>query len=319
MFYAIEGTIFTVFIVPHAHLAGKNILLQRSFNIVFKTIYRRTYTGAAVHKVAKRTEAKTMRRWMRTLAPYATLLCAAAVIFAAVHVLFHGGALPASAGSQRQIPVYSVATDEKKIAISFDAAWGAEKTSEIMDILEQYDIKTTFFLVGFWVDAYPDKVAEIVQRGHEIGNHSTTHPKLSTLSAQQIRMEADTCADKIEQITGVRPTLFRPPYGDYNDTVVTTLRAMGYEVIQWSRDSLDWKSQGVDAMYRQVTEKIQNGDIVLFHNNSDDILQALPLIVQKLEKDGYEIVPVSQLLLQGQTYVDHAGVMRAKEENHAGN
>jgi len=260
-----------------------------------------------------------MQKWMHTLAPYFMLICAAVVVFAITQVLFDPSAQAASAQTQRQIPVYSVDTAEKKIAISFDAAWGAEKTSEIMDILEAHNIKTTFFLVGFWVDAYPEKVAEIASRGHEIGNHSTTHPKLSTLSAAQIKLEAETCADKIEAITGVYPTLFRPPYGDYNDTVISTLREGGYEVIQWSKDSLDWKSQGVDAMYRQVTKGIKSGDIVLFHNNSDDILEALPLILQKLEKDGFTIVPVSQLLLQGETYVDHAGVMRQKEEAHAGN
>ncbi|MBE5760731.1 MAG: deacetylase [Clostridiales bacterium] len=207
------------------------------------------------------------------------------------------------------IPVYSVDTSEKKIAISFDAAWGAEKTSRIMDILEERDIKTTFFLVGFWIDAYPDKVEEIAQRGHEIGNHSSTHPKMSTLSKEQMLMEVNDCSDKIEALTGSRPTLFRPPYGDYNDSVVSTLRSNGYEVIQWSVDSLDWKNLGVQPMIDKVVKNVKPGSIVLFHNNSDYIIEALPTILDALIKDGYEIVPVSALLPEGNTHVNNAGVL----------
>ena len=207
------------------------------------------------------------------------------------------------------IPVYSVDTSEKKIAISFDAAWGAEKTSRIMDILEERDIKTTFFLVGFWIDAYPDKVEEIAQRGHEIGNHSSTHPKMSTLSKEQMLMEVNDCSDKIEALTGSRPTLFRPPYGDYNDSVVSTLRSNGSEVIQWSVDSLDWKNLGVQPMIDKVVKNIKPGSIVLFHNNSDYIIEALPTILDTLIKDGYEIVPVSALLPEGNTHVNNAGVL----------
>ena len=240
-------------------------------------------------------------------------LCAALVLSAGATILFGGGSDIAASAQQRQIPVYSVDTDEKRIAISFDAAWGAEKTTEIMDILDDYGIKTTFFLVGFWVEKYPDKVVEIAERGHEIGNHSSTHPQLSTLTAEQIMMEVNKCSDQIEALTGTPTTLIRPPYGDYNDTVVTTLRDNGYEVIQWSVDSLDWKSYGVQSMVKRVTENVEPGSIVLFHNNSDYILEALPIILENLTKNGYEIVPVSELLIQGDAYVDQAGVMRARE------
>lgn len=245
------------------------------------------------------------------MAAAAILLVCAAIMLSA----FAGRAAQASAKpSTRELPIYSVATQEKKIAISFDAAWGADKTSQIMDVLEEYQVDATFFLVGFWVEKYPDKVAEIARRGFEIGNHSTTHPQLSTLTPEQILLEADSCSRQIEEITGVRPTLLRPPFGDYNDTVVATLRSGGYEVIQWSVDSLDWKSQGIDAMVKRVTKNVQPGSIVLFHNNSDDILEALPIILEYFVKNDYEVVCVGDLLLPGPTFIDNAGTQHAKQE-----
>ena len=145
---------------------------------------------------------------------------------------------------KRELPVYSVERDDKVVSISFDASWGADKTIPILDILDQYGVKTTFFLVGGWVDKYPDMVKEIFARGHEIGNHSNTHPQMSKLGEEGIRDELRMMSDKVEKLTGVRPTLFRPPYGDYNNRVVQVSRAEGYEAVQWSIDSLDWKDRG---------------------------------------------------------------------------
>ncbi|MCI5956722.1 MAG: polysaccharide deacetylase family protein, partial [Clostridiales bacterium] len=134
---------------------------------------------------------------------------------------------------KRELPIYSVERDDKVVAISFDASWGADKTIAILDILDAHDVKTTFFLVGGWVDKYPEMVKEIAARGHEIGNHSDTHAHMSKLSEQDIRDELRIMSDKVENLTGVRPTLFRPPYGEYNDRVVQVSRAEGYECVQW--------------------------------------------------------------------------------------
>ena len=118
----------------------------------------------------------------------------------------------------RQLPVYCVERADKKIAISFDAAWGNEDTQTLIDILKEHDVRATFFLVGGWVDKYPDSVKALADAGNEIMNHSETHPHLAQLSAEEVKAEVNTCSDKIEAITGVRPTLFRCPYGEYNDT-----------------------------------------------------------------------------------------------------
>ncbi|MGI6005754.1 MAG: polysaccharide deacetylase family protein [Christensenellales bacterium] len=211
---------------------------------------------------------------------------------------------------ERIIPIYRVNRDDKKIAISFDAAWGSEKTVGILDILDKYQIKTTFFLVGFWVDRYPERTQLISQRGHEIGNHSTNHPNMPKLSAEQMENEIMTTHNKIKELTGQEPKIFRPPYGDYDNQVMTVLHNLGYEGVQWDVDSLDWKEEGTDAMVKRVTGNVRSGSIVLFHNNSRDILEALPLILDELLSQGYTIVPVSELLLDEPYIVDSQGIQQ---------
>lgn len=248
-----------------------------------------------------------MGKHVNTLTQACLVLCLALISVAYIRLFNPTAFESAFSPSSRPLPVYNVDTQEKKVAISFDAAWGEEKTDEILKILEDRGIKTTFFLVGYWVDKYPHRVEQIAQAGHEIGNHSNTHPHMSQLSNEQISQELSSLSDKVENITGVRPTLFRPPYGDYDDQVVLQARKDGYEVIQWNVDSLDWKNLGVEPMIKQVTKNIQPGDIILFHNNSQYITQALPTILDSILEQGYEIVPVSELVITGEYWIDHAG------------
>lgn len=212
-----------------------------------------------------------------------------------------------AAVTTRELPVYNVDTEEKVLSISFDAAWGRANTEGILDILDQYDVKTTFFLVGFWAEKHPDLVAELVARGHEIGNHSATHPHMAQLTHAQIREELRQCSELVRSITGKPTTLFRPPYGEYNDSVVKVSREEGYECVQWNVDSLDWKNLGTEDMVNKCTRKVSPGDIVLFHNDSKYILEALPRILEYYTQAGYRIIPVSQLLLEGETWIDHTG------------
>ena len=219
------------------------------------------------------------------------------------------GALPdtVSVGSgKRELPIYCVNRDDNKISISFDAAWGGDKTLGILDLLDEYNIKTTFFLVDIWTQKYPELVKEIVARGHEIGNHSTSHPQMSKLNETQIAKELNTQADNVLAIAGVRPVLFRPPYGDYNNRVITTARAQGFVPIQWSVDSLDWKNRGAQEIINRAT-KVKSGDIVLFHNDSQYILDALPAVLKYYAENGYSVVPISEILLTGETTIDIQG------------
>ncbi len=220
------------------------------------------------------------------------------------------GILSVFINNEKQLPIYCVETEEKRIAISFDAAWGADYTEELLRILEEHEVKTTFFLVAFWVDTYPDMVKKIAEKGHEIGNHSAKHPKMSQLSEEQIIKELKTTSDKIEALIGKPTVLFRPPFGDYNNRLIKTARDMGITTIQWDVDSLDYKDYGRDAIINRVCSKVTNGSIVLFHNNATYTKDALPIILDKLQAEGYKIVPISELIMSESYYIDHTGRQR---------
>ena len=242
----------------------------------------------------------------RTLTVCAVMLAAAAM-FAAVHV---PAAVGASA-SVRQLPIYCVRRDQKLLSISFDAAWGNEDTQTLIDILDRCRVKATFFVVGQWADKYPESVKALHDAGHQVMNHSNTHAHYPQLSAQEVMDDLSACNDKIEAVTGVRPTLVRPPYGDYDDRSISAIRAAGMEPIQWDVDSLDWKDLPADQIVKRVTEKVQPGSIVLFHNAAKHTPEALPAILETLLREGYTFLPISDLLLPGQYgqdyTIDHTG------------
>lgn len=213
----------------------------------------------------------------------------------------------------KELPIYYVDTPEKKVAISFDAAWGTDFTYDILDTLDKYNVKTTFFLVDFWVKKHPDVVKEIDRRGHEIGNHSTNHPYMSKLDEIQIIKELKTTEDSIKNITGKKTTLFRPPFGDYNDRLIRVCKDNGYFVIQWDVDSLDWKEYGVQPVVDRVTRNVKNGSIVLFHNNAKYVSEYLPIVLEKLQTEGYTIVPISELIYKDNFYMDNNGKQIKKQ------
>ena len=153
----------------------------------------------------------------------------------------------------------------------------------------------------------PSSVKEIAARGHEIGNHSDSHAHFTQISESKIRQELDSCSDKIEALTVVRPTLFRPPYGDYNSKVITVVRDEGYEAVQWSIDSLDWKNRGISDLVKRATTNVQPGDIILFHNDSEYIVEALPAILQFYQEQGFDMIPAKDILLSGDTTIDVQG------------
>lgn len=207
---------------------------------------------------------------------------------------------------KRQVPIYCVDRTDGYVSISFDAAWGADKTRSIMDVCDEYGVKATFFLVGFWIDKYPEMVAEIHSRGFEIGTHSSTHPQMSKLSADKCREELVGSSKKIFDITGVPVRLFRPPFGDYNNQLLTTASSLGLYTIQWSVDSLDWK--GLSA--REIAERVQkakSGDIILCHNNSDHIVEALPLIFEAAKLKNLKFCTIGDLIYTENYYVDGSG------------
>ena len=207
----------------------------------------------------------------------------------------------------KELPIYCVDTKEPKIAISFDAAWGNEDTQALIDILGKYNVKATFFVVGDWVDKYPESVKALHDAGHEVMNHSLHHYHYNALTADQVVADVTACNEKIAAITGVTPCLIRCPYGEYDDHVISAIRSMGMEPIQWDVDSLDWKDYDADTICQRVTSKLSPGSIVLFHNAALHTPEALPAILDHMAREGYSLLPISQLIYRENYTIDHAG------------
>lgn len=244
------------------------------------------------------------------LAKHKRILSALFVILAVLLIFWtvNSPVLVGVSASQRQLPVYSVQRDDKVVAISFDAAWGNEDTQALIDILNKYRVHATFFVVGDWVEKYPESVKALSDAGNEVMNHSSHHDHFSQLTAEAIKNDITACNQKIEAITGVSPSLFRCPYGEYDDHVIRAIRDLGMEPIQWDVDSLDWKGIPADEITQRVIRKIRPGSIVLFHNAAEHTPEALPDILEALIANGYTIVPISGILLDGETYIDSTGM-----------
>ena len=237
---------------------------------------------------------------------YSVMLLAAIGIFAtrwdsSVYVFNQSNA-------SNPLPIYCVDKGEEKVcAISFDAAWGNDDTEQLIKILDEYKIKTTFFVVGSWVDKYPESVKALHDAGHEIMNHSNSHPHMTKISEEKMIEEIEECDKKIEAITGMEVTLFRPPYGDYNAKVIDVMNKQKHYTVQWSVDSLDWKDLTSQEIYKRVTDNIHPGAIVLFHNAAKNTPAALPDILKTLKEQGYRIVPVSEIIYKNDYSIDHTG------------
>lgn len=216
-------------------------------------------------------------------------------------------AVTTTAATTRQLPIYCVERSDNLVAISFDAAWGNEDTEQLISILEQYGVKTTFFVVGSWVEKYPESVKALADAGHEVMNHSNNHAHYNSLTTEQIIADVNACNDKIEAVTGVRPTLIRCPYGEYDDHVIAAIRSIGMEPIQWDVDSLDWKDLSAEEITQRVVGKATSGSICLFHNAALHTPEALPSVLEQLQAGGFTVVPISQIILDCEYTIDHTG------------
>jgi polysaccharide deacetylase family sporulation protein PdaB len=209
--------------------------------------------------------------------------------------------------NNRKIPIYSVDTKDKKIALTFDASWGQDNTEKIVQILDKYNIKATFFLVGAWVDSNPEKLKLLNDKGHEIGNHTNMHPNMKSISKEKLIKEIQVTDDKIKKITGKDTTLFRAPSGDYNNTVIEAVESVKKFTIQWNVDSIDWKKDGAEIEYNRVINKVTPGSIVLFHCEAVNTPENLPKIIENLKGKGYEFTTVSELIYKENFYINENG------------
>ena len=216
------------------------------------------------------------------------------------------------ANNKDKLPIYKVNRDEKIVSISFDAAWGNEYTQTLLDVLKKYDVKTTFFLVGMWVDKFPESVKAIAEAGHDIGNHSDTHPHFHKQSKEKIKEQIENCNNKVENLTGKRPILFRFPYGEYDNKSMEELENLNMYPIQWNIDSLDWKNKKCEEMCKRIIPKLSPGSIILMHNGAKYTAESLPTIIERIRAEGYKIVPISEIIykdnysinIQGEQYLN---------------
>lgn len=217
--------------------------------------------------------------------------------------------------TEKELPIYSVQREEALVALTFNCAWEENDIPQLLDLLERENIKATFFLVGQWIERYPDSVRQIVDAGHEIGNHSYSHVDFVGAGEEVIRQQMEKTDALIREVTGSDPVLARVPSGSYDSRVIRLLRQEGYEVIQWDVDSIDWKKPPAEEITERILTKVQNGSIVLFHSGAATTLEALPDVIAGLREKGYCFTTVGDLLLKGETVMDHTGrQMPAKQE-----
>lgn len=223
------------------------------------------------------------------------------------------GVIVMTSSGKKLIPIYNVNTNENKIAITFDAAWGAQDTDEIISVLGKYNAKATFFVLGEWVDKNPDSVKAFSDAGHYIASHSNTHDSLSAMPKSAIKKQLITCNEKIEKITGTKNELFRAPSGDYNNSVIEVANELGMYTIQWNVDSLDYRGLSQDEIYNRVVKNAKSGDIILFHNDVKNTPKVLPRILESLQSKGFELVTVDELIYKDNFKINHAGTQESIE------
>ncbi len=214
----------------------------------------------------------------------------------------------------KEMPICSVEMKEKKVALTFDAAWGNEDTARILKILKEHEVQATFFMTGDWVEKYPEDVLAIKAAGHDLANHSETHRSMMGLKKEEQRQEIQTVHEKVLDLTEVEMRLFRVPYGSYDDNVIRNIEACGYYPIQWSVDSLDWKDYGAENIIETVlgSKELKNGAIILLHNGTKYTAEALDGLLCELEKREYQMVPVSKLIYKKGYYLDVTGRQQKK-------
>lgn len=210
------------------------------------------------------------------------------------------------------LPIYKVDTDKKEIALTFDISYNERNIDEILDILDKYNVKATFFVVGKWIDKNEEVVKKIHKNGHEIGNHSYSHTDFNKISEEEIKKELETTSKKIKNITGEDVKIFRPPYGELNENGVKTCELLGYKVVNWDVDSMDWKNIKSVYIVDRVAQNVTLGSIVLFHGDANNVGEYLENIIKYFQKNGYKMLKISDLLYEDDYYIDSSGVQRKK-------
>ena len=220
------------------------------------------------------------------------------LFFVANSIYNNNESISTSAGVTSNLPIYNVETDRNNVSLTINCAWNADDIDSILETLEKENVKVTFFMVGDWVDKFPDAVKKISEAGHDIGSHSNTHPHVTNLSYEENVKEIEESCKKIEDLTGKKVTIYRAPYGEYNDTVIKAATDNGYKTIQWNLDTLDYTGLTGEEMWNRLKDKIKKGDIILMHNGTKNTANSLEMIIKNIKGKGLNVVPISDLIYQ---------------------
>lgn len=212
-----------------------------------------------------------------------------------------------TSAAENKLPIYSVERGDNKISLTFDCAWGNSNTDELLTILSNAEVKASFFVTGEFCDKYPDDVRKMADAGHEIANHSDKHPHLKGININKFISDTKECSRKIKMLVGVEPTLYRAPYGEYDNNTVSTINGMNMSFIQWSADSIDWQEPDAATITNRILENTKSGSILLFHNDLKNTTEALPGLLTKLKQSGFEFAKVSDLIYTKDYKIDNAG------------
>ena len=213
-----------------------------------------------------------------------------------------------STSTSKLLPIYSVDTEENKVALTINCAWNADDIDLILETLSKNEVKATFFMVGDWVSKFPDAVKKIYESGNEIANHSESHSHVNNLNYEKNVEEITKCSDRIKGVTGNPTTLYRGPYGEYNDTVVKASQDSNHIMVQWNIDSLDYKGLTGEQMWDRIKPKLEKGSIILMHNGTENTALSLAMIIKNIKKEGYGLVTVSELIYKENYTIDNNGV-----------
>ncbi len=212
-----------------------------------------------------------------------------------------------SSSTSKLLPIYKVQTNENEVAFTMNCAWNADDIDKILEVLENNNTKITFFIVGDWIEKYPEAVEKIHKAGHEIASHSDTHPHVNNLSYEENVKEIEESNKKIEKITGQKTQVYRAPYGEYNNTVIKAATDNNYKTIQWSLDTLDYTGLTGEEMWARLKDKIKAGDIILSHNGTEHTADSLDMLIKNIKEKGLEIVRVSDIIYQENYTIDNSG------------
>lgn len=198
--------------------------------------------------------------------------------------------------SQNKIqPIFHGSIAEPKVAFACNVFWGEEFLPDMLQTLAANNIHITFFIGGSWAKKYPELLADIANKGHELGNHTYSHPHPNAISKEQNKEQIQKTETLVKEITGLTTKLYAPPYGEYNDMVLNAANELGYTTIMWSIDTIDWKRPPPDVLKQRVTKKIHNGAIILMHPTAPTA-KALPDLIKEINQSGYTITTVSDIL-----------------------